>query len=424
MDGQRTLSHTPILPTLKPFRIAFLLTQSLDSPSGLGRYGPMAYELARLGHIIHVVALHPDFHALRKTQFESGGVLIHYVAPMHVKKQGNIKTYYSGRTLIALAAQATWRLSQAALKLPVDILHIGKPHPMNSVAGLIGQFSRAKRLYLDCDDYESGSGNFTSKWQRNSISFFEKNIPKHVRAITTNTNFMQEQLVAWGVPKARIHYLSNGVNRSRFAPSHAEMLADLRMRLGLQNQRVVVYIGSLSLANHAVDLLLEAFSILQSMRPETRLLVVGGGEDYEQLKLLAERLRISPAVRFIGHVPAEKAPLYYRLGNVSIDPVRENDAARGRSPLKMFESWASGIPFVTSKVGDRELLSGSPPASLFAHPGNAESLAEKIENVLSDPNLAHRLIERGLERVEDFYWDRLVNQLLEVYSQTGTKNGQ
>jgi hypothetical protein len=109
----------------------------------------MAYELARLGHIVHVVALHPDIHTLARTQFEAGGVTIHYVAPMHVKKQGSLKTYYSGRELIALAARATWRLSQAALSLPVDILHIGKPHPMNSVAGLVGRFTRPRRLYLD-----------------------------------------------------------------------------------------------------------------------------------------------------------------------------------------------------------------------------------------------------------------------------------
>jgi glycosyltransferase involved in cell wall biosynthesis len=228
---------------------------------------------------------------------------------------------------------------------------------------------------------------------------------------------MQEQLTSWGVPKDRIHYLSNGVDRSRFGPSKAEAMADLRTSLGLENLRVVVYIGSLSLANHAVDLLLEAFSLLHQALPETRLLIVGGGEDYEQLKQQAEEMRISTAVQFTGRVPAEVASLYYRLGHVSIDPVKDNEAARGRSPLKMFESWACGVPFVTSKVGDREKLSGSPPASLFAQPGSARSLAEQITKVLSDPDLAQRLAQRGLEQVEGFYWDRLVKQLLAVYSQ-------
>ena len=39
-------------------KIAFMLTQSLDSPSGLGRYGPLARELARMGHAVEVFALH------------------------------------------------------------------------------------------------------------------------------------------------------------------------------------------------------------------------------------------------------------------------------------------------------------------------------------------------------------------------------
>ena len=39
-------------------KIAFVLTQSLDSPSGIGRYGPIARVLARGGYDIELIALH------------------------------------------------------------------------------------------------------------------------------------------------------------------------------------------------------------------------------------------------------------------------------------------------------------------------------------------------------------------------------
>jgi glycosyltransferase involved in cell wall biosynthesis len=229
---------------------------------------------------------------------------------------------------------------------------------------------------------------------------------------------MQKMLAGWGVPAAHIHYLPNGVDRARFSPVRAEELAGLRASLGLEGKQVVVYIGSLSLANHAVGLLLEAFGKVRTALPEARLLVVGSGEDFEFLKQYASDLEIRDVVSFTGRIPAEKTPNYYRLGDVSIDPVQDDDAARGRSPLKMFESWACDTPFITSKVGDRELLAGSPPAALFAQPGNAGSLADQIIKLLKEADLAQTVVQRGQERVKEFYWDHLVETLVAVYSLT------
>ena len=45
-------------------RILFILTQDLDSPSGLGRYRPMAEVLIQSGHQVRILALHPDFQNL------------------------------------------------------------------------------------------------------------------------------------------------------------------------------------------------------------------------------------------------------------------------------------------------------------------------------------------------------------------------
>jgi hypothetical protein len=45
-------------------KITFLLTQDLESPSGLGRYWPMARYLAALGHQVKIGALHSNFNSL------------------------------------------------------------------------------------------------------------------------------------------------------------------------------------------------------------------------------------------------------------------------------------------------------------------------------------------------------------------------
>jgi glycosyltransferase involved in cell wall biosynthesis len=388
-------------------KILFLLTQDLESPYGSGRCLPFSAALARLGHQMSIAALHSHFNDLEQDQFEYEGVNVWYVGQMHVRKQDNKKIYFPVHQMVSVAATATWKLGQAALASQAEIIYIGKPHPMNSLGGLAAKWLQGKHLCLDCDDYEIGSGNFGAEWQKKVVGLFEKGMPGHVRLISTNTDFMRQKLISWGAPTERIFYLPNGVDRARFQTPHPEAVSELRHRLDLGEKPIVLYLGSMSLASHAIDLLLESFTSILAACPQAVLLLVGGGEDYDRLKNQSRSLGIEPALRWIGRVPPEQTVLYYSLAQVSVDPVYDDDAARSRSPLKMFESWASGTPFVSADIGDRKALSGSPPASLLTKPGDSEELATAILQILNDPNAAEVLRQRGLKNIEAYYWDRL-----------------
>jgi glycosyltransferase involved in cell wall biosynthesis len=402
-------------------KVLFLLTQDLESPSGLGRYYPLARELVRLGHQVTIAALHSDFHSLENHCFEVEGVHVRYVAPMHVHKFGNVKSYYPASKLLFLTTQATWQLSRAVLSIPADIVHIGKPHPMNSLAGLIAKYLQGRQVYLDCDDFETGVGHFSTRWQKLVVEFFEGKMPYWVDFITTHTYFNRDRIMGSGVSPERVFYLSNGVDRTRFIPPAAETLQELRNRLGLNGKKVVLFLGSLSRPGHPVDLLLEAFIQVYQVEPLSRLLLVGGGDDYDHLVTQVQQMGLSEVVLFPGRVSPDQVVLYYYLADVSVDPVRDDNAARGRSPLKLFESWACGVPFVSADVGDRRMLLGSPPAGLLAQPGDPALLAAAIHQVLSDPPFAETLRQRGREQVQEYYWDKITRELESIYQQTLSK---
>lgn len=402
-------------------RILFLLTQDLESPSGLGRYFPLARWLARDGHQVRIAALHGDYQALEHTRFEKDGVQVWYVGQMHVLKRGSGKQYYPASRLLAISVGATGSLSRAALQSPADIVHIGKPHPMNGMAGLLAKYLRGRTLFLDCDDYEAGSTHFSGDWQRWGVSLFENRLPKRVDHITTHTHFVKDRLAAGGIPPQRISYIPNGVDPERFKAVDLEQAARLRRELGLENKKVVAYIGSLSLSNHPVDLLLRAFAHLRPRISEAELLLVGGGEDYQQLVSMAREMGLSEVIHFCGRVDPGQVPLYYRLADVSVDPVYDDAAARGRSPLKLFESWIAGTPFVSADVGERGLLLGDPQAGILVQAGDPTSLTEAIFQVLVDRDLAETLRQRGLTRVQNYTWDRLAKQMEAVYHSVAIK---
>lgn len=396
-------------------RIAFVLTQDLESPSGLGRYFPLARQLFRLGNQVSISATHPDYHTLRSKKLSLEGVDVHYVAPMHVQKQGNLKYYYGTLGLISVVTRATLRLGIDILRAKADIIHVGKPHPMNSVAGIIGKSLSHAMLCVDCDDYEAGSMQFSAKWQEWFIAQFEQRVPKVARLVTVNTYYMRQKLIDWGIPEQKVLYLPNGVDKDRFFQSEPEKIEELRFSLGLKGKQVVAYFGSMSLPSHPVDLLVNAFSIVLQKSPETRLLLVGGGGDYPALVEMVQKMGLSDAVIFTGRVDPCEISKYYRIADISVDPVHDNDAARGRLPLKLFESWASGVPFVTSMVGDRTSLLEDTHAGLLTKVCTAESYAEAILEILSSPSLADKLRTRGVVEVQKYTWEHLAERLHQAY---------
>ncbi len=389
-------------------RITFLLTQSLERPSGLGRYWPMARVLASQGHQVTILALHPAWFNLALRRFTREQVQVHYVGPMHIRQNDRGKNYYNPLQLIGVVLFSTLRLTWYALRTPSDVILLGKAQPMNGMAGLLVRKLRRISLWLDCDDYETGSGRFASDWQRRVVAWFEQRLPQWAERVSVNTEFMRRYVLAHGVAPERVCLIPNGVEHERFMPINNSEVECLREQWHLHDRRCAVYVGSLSLANHAVDLLLAATAELVQVLPDLLLLIVGSGEDDAVLRDLARQLGLHEHVRFFGMVPSSQVPLYYHLAEVSVDPVRDDEASQARSPLKLFESWATGVPFVTGAVGDRRTLLANGVNGILVVPNDPHALAEGIKRVLLDRTLAKSLQHNGTLALEQFWWDVLM----------------
>lgn len=400
-------------------RIAFLLPMSLESPSGL-RYLGIARALGRLGHDLTLIALHHDLASVALRSYEHQGIQVRYVGQMLVRKVGNRKFDYPPPRLFGVALASTWQMMVATARLPTDLVHLGKPQPVNGLAGLVGRrLLRGRPFYVDCDDFEAESNRFAHAWMRRLAVWFEDGLPRLAAGVTTNTHFNEARYRQLGVEADRIAYLPNGVDRERFVLPPSDQVEMLRGRWELGGNRVVGYIGTLGLKTHALDLLIEAFDRLRIDHPDVVLLLVGGGEDYDLLHQEVGRRGLQRWVRFVGRVPPDEIPAYYALADVMVDPVYPDLVARARSPLKIVEAMSLGIPVVTGDVGDRREMLADGKAGLLVTPGDAQALAEGVARVLDDPDLARTMREAALVQREQFYWDRLVDRIVRLYERTG-----
>ncbi len=382
----------------------------------MGRYFPMCKYLVKEGFQVTIVALHSNFARVNERHFYKEGVEVFYVSQMHIKKEDDQTIYFNAPRLLWLSLQATYKLFINVLKKPSDVIVIGKPHPMNGISGLIGGFLTGAKVIVDCDDYEAASNYFATKFQQKVVQFFENTLPKLAHRVTTNTIFNQQRMIALGIPPEKIHYLPNGIDQERFNQENALDQKQIKENLGLADHKVIAYIGSLNLTNHPVDLLLYAFKIILEEEKDAILLIVGGGKDFELLKALSFELGVQDKIRFTGRVSPEVVATYYQLADISVDPVNNTEAIKGRCPLKIFESWAMGVPVVTSNVGDRGALGENYRDILLAAPEDSRDLAQKIISLLKNPDYADAMVKHGQEISKQYYWRNLVHLHLDIFS--------
>lgn len=389
----------------------------MDSPSGLGRFGPLARELAGRGYAVTVFALHYDWPHLSPRQYRDRGVTVVYVGQMHVRKLGPRKSYFTPGRLLTVSLASAMRLAAALQRSDADVIQLCKPQPINALAARLGR--RNRPIFCDCDDYEAATNRFSGEWQRRIVRHFEDGVISYAQGLTVNTRFTFNRYVGLGYPSQRIVYVPNGVERHRFERSPND-LAMLRRRWGLDEATpVIAYVGTISTLSHAVDLLLEAFAIVARQQPDVKLLLVGGGEDYDDMVTMARKLGIAPRTIFAGRQPPEDIPSLFALATVSVDPVREDTIAAARSPLKVIESLAAGTPVVTGDVGDRREMLADGATGVLVRPGDSAALADGLLSVLNDPARRAQMILAARESRERWYWDNLAGDFVRVYDLAG-----
>jgi glycosyltransferase involved in cell wall biosynthesis len=170
-----------------------------------------------------------------------------------------------------------------------------------------------------------------------------------------------------GTPSGLVRCVFNGVTADEFDPI-----------VKTADATDVVYVGEFRHIKGA-DLLIDAVARLRGDGKPVTLTLAGDGEEIETLKAQIQRLGLTEAVRFIGHV---KARYGFSKGTLLVVPSRGDSM-----PYVVIEAGAAGIPMVAANVGGIPEIFGSHTDALFA-PNIVGAMADAIETALKDPEAA------------------------------------
>lgn len=157
------------------------------------------------------------------------------------------------------------------------------------------------------------------------------------------------------------------------------------------SKRRLVSIGRLA-KEKSFDILLQAFAKLE--KPDTELVIIGSGDEEDNLKDLASDLGVANRVLFTGLVPFERVPIYLAASDLfCFASVTETQG------LVTLEAMAAGLPVAAVEAsGTREAV--SPDCSILTK-HDAADLAKGMREMLERDNL-EELSELARKRASCF----------------------
>lgn len=160
------------------------------------------------------------------------------------------------------------------------------------------------------------------------------------------------------------------------------------------NNKSLIYVGSL-LKGKGLDLL---FNALKDVKNEFTLNIIGDGEEEENLKELAKKLKIYDRINFLGFRQRDDIVEYYKKSDIFVFPTR-----RDCFGLVITEAMCAGLPVIVSKyAGGAYDLIEEGENGFIIDPYDSVELKEKIEFLLSNANIIKEMGTKSHERVKKF----------------------
>ncbi len=231
--------------------------------------------------------------------------------------------------------------------------------------------------------------------------------------LTTNVSqaAVDRYIKIGAAPANRIRLMRNGLDTSQFLPDEG-LRSSKRKELGLEDRLICLAVGRLTEAKN-YGLLIDSFFELKTRIPSAVLLIVGEGEEEDELKGKASSLGLGDEnLRWLGrrHDVSElmKASDLYVMSSLWEG-----------LPMVLLEASASGLAIVATDVGGNSEIVQDGINGFIVDSGNQDGLVKAMDIVLSmSKNERMQLGSGGRKFVQMNYdLDLIVDQWESIYNE-------
>ena len=294
---------------------------------------------------------------------------------------------------------AALRLARHLRGQPCDILHAqtARAHSLGLLARILGV--RAKLVVSRRIDFPVRRDPF-NQWKYRS-----RLVDRYI-AVAGN---IQDILLAAGVEPQRVTVINSSIDLGRFT-GVGDHRAGVRRELGLPlSAPVVGNVAALAWHKGQKDLIAAMPQILRVV-PETRLVIVGEGDQRDALKQQAGELKVLDRVVFTGM--RRDVPRLLTAFDVFCMPSYLEGLCNS-----VLEAFAMKLPVVATRAGGLPEIVRHEETGLLTPPHDPPALAAALVRALSDHSLASSMGEAGHRLAhERFGVDRMVELTAALYA--------
>ena len=223
----------------------------------------------------------------------------------------------------------------------------------------------------------------------------ERSAYRLAQAIIANCEAVRDELIAEGVPGEKVIISYNGLDLVKFKPRKDVRRDELLASVGLAQatgRRLVTMVANLRPVKDQATFL-RAARLVRDARPDAAFCLAGEGELLEPLRQQATDLGLSQDVFFVGR--CERVADLLSVSDVGV----LSSTSEGFSNA-IIEYMAARLPVVVTQVGGAREAVLEGETGFLVGVGDAELLAQRIVDVLSDSARARSMGEQARNLAE------------------------
>ena len=228
-------------------------------------------------------------------------------------------------------------------------------------------------------------------------------------SIATNESYKRIATKRGGMPPEKVFVVRSGpsLERMKVLPPDPSLKKGMKYLVG--------YVGVMG-RQEGIDYLLRAAAhIVHDLgRNDVHFGLVGGGTSLEEMRALAAELGLQRHVTFTGRVSDREMLEMLNTADVCVNPDIANEMNDISTMNKIMEYMALGKPIVQFDLAEGRFSARE--ASLYARRNNAIDLAQKIVELLENPERRQAMGAYGRRRVlEELEWRHEAPKLRAAY---------
>lgn len=236
-------------------------------------------------------------------------------------------------------------------------------------------------------------------------SFSRTDLPNKIIAVSESTKY--DLIDKYGIDSKRIETIYSGVSSDIARPSQEELNA-FRKKNNLP-EKFILFLGKLEPRKN-IPSLIKAFNLTKDSKDfdDLHLVIVGAkGWLFKDIFNEADRSPQKAKIIFKDYINDEDKKFFYSLASVFV--YASFFEGFGFPPL---EAMACETPVVVSNNSSLPEVVGD--AGLLVDPYNAVDISMAVKSILTDPALKNSLIKKGLQRVQNFSWEKCARETLRI----------